>query len=431
MLISQQASTATSSLSGNGYCWHGPFSYEACCGQFGGNEECFDEVFSYFRCCLSLDGWKLDELSLTSSLLLAPALELDWNDLDCSGREPWDELATSLKSMAGLRFNSDAPSVYVRNLISSVVRLPYFGLHDCPLGVIASLICLMIMQRGQDVVYQALSNATWHVVHQVSADFAKLASSRWPIFQQLVMLERSTVGFVWCADVAALRFIAIPKTGGTSVEMYGKRHGYQAWGSFHTCPLQHCSADLWEYNPDQTFCIVRNPYDRVLSAALWRGVKTPSELNDWVQNTVGMAWKNRDKEDNVVLPSHAYVVSTYGELKCKHVLHTERLSLEFCEFIGSRCPEFDRAACREEMQHLPNNVNLLQHLSVTDFSDSSMSVINDIFQIDFQLFSYTKFNQSKYLGNLRPFPLPASSRGWRDDGSGLRINHYGGAEVIY
>ena len=112
----------------------------------------------------------------------------------------------------------------------------------------------------------------------------------------------------------ALAFIYIPKTGGTSVEDFGKAHGIM-WGWHHDwgaqrhltgsnlgfdCPAWHVPRAVWHatgrpdpYLGNQTFCVVRHPLTRTISEFLYThrsdhaSCKSEAKLNEWVSSTFG------------------------------------------------------------------------------------------------------------------------------------------------
>ncbi|CAE8597734.1 unnamed protein product [Polarella glacialis] len=153
-------------------------------------------------------------------------------------------------------------------------------------------------------------------------------------------------------------------------------------------------------------------------------------MNNWIQENVPQVWERQDVEDNLLLPSHAFVVSSSGERKCKHVLHTEHLSAEFCQFLRMRLPGLDRTSCMKEMELFPVNVNLKPLLSVLDFSNSTISLINDVYRMDFEMFGYPMHTDSVALASRKQLHRPMSKRGWMMDDVGHRHSRYFGRAVV-
>jgi len=382
---------------------------------------------------LSADGYAHDPMSVAAGLLLTPKMPVASmaiaGGLNCTG-EPWDELAIVLQSMPLVRYSNTDQFRLMKRLAGYVFRRPSFGLEECPLAVLSLVASLTVVERRDVHLYQAFSMAVMHLLTQLESDIFTLSAARWPVFQPLGFLEPVVPGVSWSSELSRLRYVCVPKTGGTTIEMYGNRHGYTAWGEVGTCPIAHCSAEFWRHDLEDTFCTVRNPYDRILSAALWRGALTAKAMNNWIQENVPQVWDRQDVEDNLLLPSHAFVVSSSGERKCKHVLHTEHLSAEFCRFLRMRLPGLDRTSCMKEMELFPVNVNLKPLLSVLDFSNSTISLINDVYRMDFEMFGYPMHTDSVALASRKQLHRPMSKRGWMMDDVGHRHSRYFGRAVV-
>ena len=169
------------------------------------------------------------------------------------------------------------------------------------------------------------------------------------------------------------QFIHIPKTGGTSVEhVLGKQE-------LHSCALeakQHCSAEFILRDSRETFCTVRDPYARVVSAANHRKAKN---LNEWVSKHVGESKENKDKKDNnIVLPSSEFVFREDGTRVCDHVLKFETLKKDFCALTGAESCE------------LPHAMVSTDKFSVKDLSSASIDLINNVYARDFENFGYAQ-----------------------------------------
>ena len=100
-----------------------------------------------------------------------------------------------------------------------------------------------------------------------------------------------------------VQYIHVPKTGGSSIEKYlGKTES-------RACKIEnlaHCSAEFVVKDARATMCTVRNPYERVVSAANQRRTK---DLNSWVMEHVEGSDRNKDTADtNIVLKSTDFVL---------------------------------------------------------------------------------------------------------------------------
>ena len=88
-----------------------------------------------------------------------------------------------------------------------------------------------------------------------------------------------------------LLFVHIIKTGGSSMHKYLKQIGGTKHDRFHTTLEENLNFNLNEYKKYRKFSIVRNPWDRVLSAYTFYKSKKSSdfllkediEFNDWIK----------------------------------------------------------------------------------------------------------------------------------------------------
>ena len=113
------------------------------------------------------------------------------------------------------------------------------------------------------------------------------------------------------AHLASLRFLHIPKTGGTTVETLGKELGLR-WGMYDEgfskkYGEQSCSAWYVPQRPakkganDRTFCVLRHPAERLVSefhheaseAAYCDG----DRFDAWVHRALDQAWRRKNYMD--------------------------------------------------------------------------------------------------------------------------------------
>mmetsp|Transcript_11789 Transcript_11789/g.22735 ORF Transcript_11789/g.22735 Transcript_11789/m.22735 type:complete len:293 (-) Transcript_11789:375-1253(-) len=149
-----------------------------------------------------------------------------------------------------------------------------------------------------------------------------------------------------------LKFIHIPKVGGSSIEDFGLRHGHR-WGRYdHSGLIEHSehpkcwSTQYYHGIPTgvknqsvHTFCVVRDPYERVLSEIRYEltfhglhgahYAKCPSAkgLNDLIMKQMNRTIQGR------ILPCHW--IAQYKFVKhCDHVLRMNHLE-EDLRALGS------------------------------------------------------------------------------------------------
>ena len=193
-----------------------------------------------------------------------------------------------------------------------------------------------------------------------------------------------------------LLFIHIPKTCGTIIEdqiknIY-KQSLYSGYSNsllnspYNKMSLQHQFyttiykfKDKLNINFDniKIFSIVRNPYDRTISDLFWFKLIKKDFTAEQVYNTIKNNYLDRDDLDNHNKPQYKFITDEKSELiKNIKIFKTEtlnKLNNELNKFLGF-------------------NINIKQNDVNKDYSrylnENSISLINDFYKKDFQLFNY-------------------------------------------
>lgn len=204
--------------------------------------------------------------------------------------------------------------------------------------------------------------------------------------------------------------IHIPKTAGTGIEDAGKEAGVP-WGRFLTggqqmmpgpsvCSKHHVPPALFEpvqenWNADDAFCVVRNPYDRIVSEYSYRlsvaGVPRyflpkehtclPEGLNYFVQQAMLAYVSGKPFAfDCHLLPQVEYVAGG-GKHWCGNTLKMEDLPDNFNQLMEARgvpvrLPEDKKSFSFDSR---------CQALSVEDLSDVSKAMIDIVYEEDFKM----------------------------------------------
>lgn len=210
-----------------------------------------------------------------------------------------------------------------------------------------------------------------------------------------------------------LEFVHITKTGGTSIEAAAAAAGIK-WGICHfqkelsvgcsgspNIPMTieslrfknispwHQPLQYFALNPFQhadTFAVVRNPYDRYISEYYcpWGGYHAPNENKDDpdVMNKY-LQYRIPRETEHHWLPQHFYIYNE-GERVVDHVLHFENLEEGFKDLMK-------RYKLHIFLPSTPLNSRKEPYrLTVKDLYPDTLSVINEVAALDFELFDYEK-----------------------------------------
>jgi hypothetical protein len=218
-----------------------------------------------------------------------------------------------------------------------------------------------------------------------------------------------------------LEFVHIPKNAGTSIEnaaeKAGINWGFKQWtkpgvpkygGNLFKLPgewinskynVKYISKDTsrntcfpWHEIPDnmpdkiygknsKTFCVVRDPYSKIVSAyKYWRGkTATKTDLNHFIQTRLPNFDKNVENmrwNSGHILPQHMY---THGKRKCEYIIRFENLDTEF----GDLMKKFNITDIK-----LEKNNKSAKTVSVSDLDNASRELIKKAYKRDFELFNY-------------------------------------------
>ena len=188
-----------------------------------------------------------------------------------------------------------------------------------------------------------------------------------------------------------LKFIHIPKTGGTSVVLWGIENGYN-WGRKDSnkpeCNTKdgkwHCPAEYWDPKHEY-FCIVRDPYSRLVSEANYENLLrrkkglddiNPEGLNDFL---VDMITKHSDnmRETTHYIPQYKYVYKENGEPLCTHIIKYENLNSEFKKLLNTD-KNLKKAMTGD-------GINKIEHLN-----NKTKELIRKVYAKDFEIYESLK-----------------------------------------
>ena len=248
-----------------------------------------------------------------------------------------------------------------------------------------------------------------------------------------------------------LSLVHIPKTGGSSIELYGKAIGVR-WGSRREdwprpsplCfkagsdtvtatpvghgPPWHVPPRVWAaqghdpYAGQETFCVVRNPFTRIISEFVFlqmtNSLESPGEpcsveaLNRWVHESLG---KLELLDLSGAIPAaagafdcHLLPCSAYAS-DCTHVLAFETLDRDFAALM-SRQGVTDAT--------LPHTWAASCELPAGKLDQRSVELVRTVYQEDFLRYNYstkvpTDEEAAKQRTRTPPGPSSSSAVGSR------------------
>ena len=200
-------------------------------------------------------------------------------------------------------------------------------------------------------------------------------------------------------NITKLVYIHIPKTAGTSVEKYGKKHGIN-WGRYMKfprpkkkikSPYWHLPPTLFNqkkspYNGKKLFTIVRNPYDRAVSEYKYRNEilskkkknVSKKSLNNFIRNLEREIKKNKYCFDSHVIPQHEFIDED------TEVIKLENIEKDFPILMKKyNLPE----------EKLPKTYKTSRNVTKYDLDKKSIEILNRIYAKDFEKFGYDKIKK--------------------------------------
>jgi len=180
-------------------------------------------------------------------------------------------------------------------------------------------------------------------------------------------------------NYSPLIFVHIPKNAGTSIEDIAKKNSI-GWGRFEFIPSYTLNnkCGFW-HDPDiervydkPSFCVVRNPYTRIISEYRYRIKNKDRSLkgfNEYIADVLNRLTLNLDLEDCHWMPQ------TYYTKNCDYILRFENLEYDFNNLMKKF-----KLPLKLEMK---SNVSEGLNFTVEDISRSNLEMINRRYQQDF------------------------------------------------
>ena len=179
-------------------------------------------------------------------------------------------------------------------------------------------------------------------------------------------------------------FIHIPKTGGNSIKQTNFFKSCSYFGHTYIRDVKH--ANMYKYS----FAIVRNPYDRLVSAYFYlkKGGMPNNSYDLQMQKRLKKYTYFKDfvrdlklfVNDTHFKPQHMFVCDSGGRIIVNHILKVENIDNEFSQLLRSKL-------LPDEKLH---TINASKHDNYTRYYDDNeiKKRVYTIYERDFELFDY-------------------------------------------
>ena len=230
-----------------------------------------------------------------------------------------------------------------------------------------------------------------------------------------------------------LEFVHITKNGGSAIESAAAQQANIMWGACHYREIAYegCERPDWEFpktrrwermpaglkfigepwhspphwqEPNRmegadTFLVVRNPYDRIISEYYCSsyGYKGPNPddpdvFNNWIDGNVTLVTQELHGH---MLPQHYYVYDENGIKVVDHILRYENLAEEFDNLMREyRIPITMPPKSSKTVHHTYRlrGSEKKRIFKVGDISAANIKLINNVYDRDFEYFRYPKIH---------------------------------------
>lgn len=193
-----------------------------------------------------------------------------------------------------------------------------------------------------------------------------------------------------------LEFIHIPKNAGTTIENVANEKNIK-WGRYkpeHRNKVATKKCTYWHvppkhfymnnyYDSDDTFCVIRDPRDRMVSEYSYRhkgknDKNNKKDMNKWLKENLNDENVYNGGLNCHFVPQHEYIYNDNNERTCNHILKFDNLTSEFNELMEKK-----NVDVRLSEKNKDNKSNF--NLTIDDIDDENMQKIFKLYKKDFEI----------------------------------------------
>ena len=132
------------------------------------------------------------------------------------------------------------------------------------------------------------------------------------------------------------------------------------------------------------FCIVRNPYDRMISAYHFIGGNSKfSDFVKYVHLEVNNYYRKNIEPFVVIMPQIEFIIDAKGDIKVENILYFENLNKDFKDFCDKNSLELG------EIPHI--NRRNRNKSSIKEYYNQELAdIVYEMYRLDFKIFGYKK-----------------------------------------
>ena len=193
-----------------------------------------------------------------------------------------------------------------------------------------------------------------------------------------------------------LEFIHIPKNAGTTIENVANDKNIK-WGRFkpeHRNKVGSKKCTYWHvppkhfylnnyYDSDDTFCVIRDPRDRMVSEYSYRhkgqtDKNNKEDMNKWLRENMNDENVYNGGLNCHFVPQHEYIYNDNNERTCNHILKFDNLTSEFNDLMEKKNVDVRLSDKKKDNQ---SNFKL----TIDDIDDENMQKIFKLYKKDFEI----------------------------------------------